>query len=798
MTEIPKRPADTGHAESSRSAKTVRPTSPADDTAQPADSVPLPVGPFNHLPTTFGRYRLEKLLGRGSMGAVYLAHDTQLDRPVALKVARVSAAGSGKLIKRMETEARAAAKIDHPLICKVFDFGEIEGIRFITLQYIEGEDLKSHLKRVGRKREPAQAIRWITQIASALASAHDKGIIHRDLKPENIMLNRNGDPVIMDFGLARSTMGSSNAGLTQGMIVGTAAYMSPEQATGKADEIDHRSDLYAIGVMLFEMLTGEWPFDGAAIEVMGRKCVLDPPSPVERCPDLHPQLAKVCHTLIAKSKNDRYSSCHQIVAALAAIDLNAPVTIPLQPAVASTSSGAPVAPLDFLSNIATESTVRTTKSTPPPVPPPVPSSTKPRKTAGVTKDASKASRLNVPAWVPAAAVAGAVLAVGLVWQFVFASPNPRLPEVAQTKPELATQMAPPTLPAEQQPPSVNPMAQLADATRRNATGSRPNPQPPSKVDGVTAPPSQLFNQPSPEIAAETLPPSSAQTPPKSEENSVLMTDDESSENAKDNLTAANTDVDTLIATSAALMKAMNGKGNPKSFKEAIQPLRKASNLFPKEIRPDFYLGLVHSGIGVNDPKVAEVHFQRVLERSPGHVPTLNNLALVEVKGKDLRPARNYFTLAANQKPRASEVNQNLGRLLEQAKVFNLKGEELKRITALNTESSGYRANVGWLYMPADNSEKSLTEYKSFCRNGRLEDVSCSICNGAASLPCTNCNRNGSVLLFGSFAETKNLGFGTVTVSSPTSATMTCRACGGRGRIDCPGCKDGHDPKLRLR
>ena len=255
------------------------------------------------------------------MGAVYLAQDLELDRPVALKVARVSASGSVKLLKRMEIEARSAAKVDHPLICKVYDAGEIDGIRFIALQYIEGEDLKKLMKRTGRRREPEEAVSLILQILHGLEAAHEMGVIHRDLKPENVMLNKKREPVIMDFGLARRTIASSDAGLTQGMIVGTAAYMSPEQATGKAEAIDHRSDLYAVGVMLFEMLTGEWPFTGGAIEVMGKKCVQDPPSPLTLNPTLNPQLAAICHQMISRQKGDRYVTCAEAIEALESIAL---------------------------------------------------------------------------------------------------------------------------------------------------------------------------------------------------------------------------------------------------------------------------------------------------------------------------------------------------------------------------------------------------------------------------------------------------------------------------------------------
>jgi len=324
MAESPNRPVDATQDDVPRGAK---PGAPAGNRIRGANSDPASAGPFRVLPMQFGRYQIDKLLGTGAMGAVYLAHDSQLERPVALKVARTSAAGSDQLIQRMETEAQAAARIDHPLICKVYDFGEIDGIRFIALQYIEGEDLKSYLKRVGRRREPAEAVKLILQISRALKVAHAKGVIHRDLKPGNVMLNRKGEPVIMDFGLARRLTGATDAGLTQGMIVGTGAYMSPEQAIGRADGIDQRSDLYALGVMLFEMLTGEWPFKGSALEVMGLKCVKDAPSPLSINAKLPARLAEVCQKLIAQKKEDRYTNCEELIAALEAIDLKGTVAL---------------------------------------------------------------------------------------------------------------------------------------------------------------------------------------------------------------------------------------------------------------------------------------------------------------------------------------------------------------------------------------------------------------------------------------------------------------------------------------
>ncbi len=309
------------------------------ETNRPADSTPVVAGSFASLPAVFGRYRVEKLLGRGAMGAVYLARDTHLDRAVALKIPKVAASGSNRLLMRLETEAKAAAKLDHPSLCKVFDAGAVDGQCFIAMQYIEGETLKSQLET--SSKSVAEAVSLIVQLAEGLSEAHALGIIHRDLKPENIMINRRGTPVIMDFGLAKFSTLSGNAAATQaGTILGSPAYMSPEQASGNLKAIDQRSDIYALGVIFFELLTGQWPFTGAAMHILGQKSLLDPASPLTIRPELPPQLAAVCTRMIARSNADRYQTLGEVVADLkpGRWDDQAPVAVRDRPEASSPSS----------------------------------------------------------------------------------------------------------------------------------------------------------------------------------------------------------------------------------------------------------------------------------------------------------------------------------------------------------------------------------------------------------------------------------------------------------------------------
>ena len=211
-----------------------------------------------------GRYRIIGLLGRGGMGEVYRATDLALGQSVALKFLPEEAAQDQRLLERFHGEVRIARQVSHPNVCRVYDIGQAERMPFISMEYVDGEDLSSLLLRIGRL--PAvKALETARKLCAGLAAAHDRGIIHRDLKPQNIMMNKRGDVVIMDFGLAAIADQLSGAEVRNG----TPAYMAPEQLRGA--EVTAKSDIYALGLVLYELFTGKRPYDAKTVQAMLRQ-----------------------------------------------------------------------------------------------------------------------------------------------------------------------------------------------------------------------------------------------------------------------------------------------------------------------------------------------------------------------------------------------------------------------------------------------------------------------------------------------------------------------------------------------
>ena len=250
------------------------------------------------------RYRVLKLLGVGGMGAVYRVHDQELDRDVALKLIRSDIAENPAALERFKREIQLSSRVTHRNVLRVYDLGESDGVRFLTMQFVAGEDLAAMLCREG-KLTIARLTPIFRQVLEGLRAAHEQGVVHRDLKPQNIMLDAADNVYVTDFGLAKSL---EQAGMTQtGAVVGTPYYMSPEQVKGSA--VDHRSDIYSAGIILYEMATGKLPFTGRTpYEVMVQRVQRQPQPAGELNPELPPYLRKVLERCMAIDSSVRYQS----------------------------------------------------------------------------------------------------------------------------------------------------------------------------------------------------------------------------------------------------------------------------------------------------------------------------------------------------------------------------------------------------------------------------------------------------------------------------------------------------------
>ena len=270
----------------------------------------------NSIPNqTFGRYKIQRVLGSGAMGSVLLAEDTTLDRPVAIKIPVVGKHSAETIKRRFIREARTAATLQHPNLCSVFDVGVIDDTFYITMAYIEGQTLTRVIEESDGMPEE-EAVRLVRQIALGMQEAHEKGIVHRDLKPGNIMIDKRGEPIVMDFGLAHDIFNEELSRLTQeGMAVGTPAYMSPEQVNAK-DELGPASDIFSLGIILYELLSGQRPFNGDSMMLMGQIAHGTPKSLSEVAPHVSEELSTICQHALEKEPERRFASMQQFADAL--------------------------------------------------------------------------------------------------------------------------------------------------------------------------------------------------------------------------------------------------------------------------------------------------------------------------------------------------------------------------------------------------------------------------------------------------------------------------------------------------
>ncbi len=269
-----------------------------------------------------GRYRVEDELGRGGMATVFKGTDTVLGRPVAVKVLSSQYAGDADFVSRFRREAQAAARLNHRTLVSVYDTGTDDGIHYIVMEYVEAKTLADYLSGGGRI-VPGRAAEIAESVCDALSVAHAQGIIHRDIKPANIMITTRGEVKVTDFGIARVISGQDTVAQTAA-VLGTASYLSPEQAQGQP--VDQRSDLYSLGVVLYEMVTGRPPFAGDSPVMVASKHVLEQPTPPSKInPDVSAGLEAVIMKALSKNPENRYQDAEEFHADLERARLGRPV-----------------------------------------------------------------------------------------------------------------------------------------------------------------------------------------------------------------------------------------------------------------------------------------------------------------------------------------------------------------------------------------------------------------------------------------------------------------------------------------
>ena len=262
------------------------------------------------------RYLIEEMLGQGGMSAVYKASDPNLKRVVAIKMIHMHLSSDPDFIQRFEQEASGVAQLRHPRIIQVYDFNQDEGVYYMVLEFVPGENLQDHLKRInedGRKLSISNVTEYMIDVCDAVDYAHRRGMIHRDIKPANIMLSLTGEAILMDFGIAK-IVGSQRHTAT-GAVVGTAMYMSPEQIKGESPDL--RSDIYSLGVTLFEMASGRPPFKADSAMTLMMMHINDPvPDPKKLNPDVPDDLVSIINKALAKDPNDRYQTAAEMASSL--------------------------------------------------------------------------------------------------------------------------------------------------------------------------------------------------------------------------------------------------------------------------------------------------------------------------------------------------------------------------------------------------------------------------------------------------------------------------------------------------
>jgi serine/threonine protein kinase len=415
--------------------------------------------------TLNGRYQIEALLGQGGMSAVYRATDPNLRRVVAAKIIHPHLSNSPDFVRRFEAEAAAVARLRHNNIIQVYDFNHDGSTYYIVFEFVPGETLQAWLRRLNdenRKLPVADTVRIAAAVADALEFAHQQELIHRDVKPANVMINMRGEPILMDFGIAKMVGGTQHT--ATGAVIGTARYMSPEQIKG--ERVDARTDLYSLGVMLFEMLSGRAPYESDSAMTMMMMHVQDPvPNVLNLRPDVPPALAQILHRALAKEPQNRYATAAEMAAALRSV-VDSPAASPIASTEPAVASPLPVAPSPAAPTAPSPSVATNAPSTPPPPATPSPSA--------VTAGGGQRK------WAIIAGVAAALLLVPLLI-FILTTQGGRGEELAAAEPAVeATSIAQEDVEeatAVPSPPTSTPTTAATATTAVVVAAAEPEPTP---------------------------------------------------------------------------------------------------------------------------------------------------------------------------------------------------------------------------------------------------------------------------------------------------------------------------------
>jgi serine/threonine-protein kinase len=411
---------------------------------------------------TLGKYQIIAAIGRGAAGTVWRALDPVIERTVAIKTIKLDHAGDAEAaeeIARFKREAQAAGRLSHPNVVAVYDYGEQGGLAYLVMEYVEGGSLKSLLDK-GERLPLKEVARVMDELLAALAHAHEKGVVHRDIKPANVMLTKSGQVKVADFGIARI----ESSTMTQaGTVLGTPAYMSPEQFRG--EPVDQRTDLYSAGVVLYQLLTGDKPFEGTFTAIMHKVLTVEPPKPSDISGAVPPALDAVVAKAMAKRPQARFESANAFRAALAAA-----------------MRAAEAAPAATIAGVDLDATVIERRAAAPP-PDRTPAATaRPEEAAGKRRGMPVAAIAAVPVLLAAAA--------GAAWYFLLREPEPTV--IAAPPPTVPTPTPPPPIVLQPTPPP-------------------PPVPPPTPQRAEPAPPP--VPTPTPQRVEPAPPPSPAPTPP---------------------------------------------------------------------------------------------------------------------------------------------------------------------------------------------------------------------------------------------------------------------------------------------